>query len=618
MIRKWTALLGAKQRKTASDDDSTLEQQLLVADIGASLDSQPMDESHPEDAVNGRVNQVGLRTEPTANGHAIIPREQFDSIAYLQLNPDVSLAIEQGEVESGYAHYSSCGYKEGRRLPWASNERKNSIQMMPSERSPVATKRAVVGDLDAVLIAPGAGLLIIGWISDTSSPLESIRVSCTDWRTVLDSSRFMRVRRGDVEALHGGKHAYGFIALLEFKDILNVAENVLVELWPQDGNYLEVTRHARIVPDIELRDTALEQIAQCAVFGNANVERIIALGKGLGEEIVRLNLAITSRVSARPYVERFGTAPKNIIGSIIVCLYGKAEFLFLQGALFGSLPGIADYEFIYVLNSPELAETVLREARAASLVYGIAITVVILHDNAGFGAANNAAEKFARSGRILIVNPDVFPRDLDWATKHTSLLAGAPARQTRLFGVPLYYDDGSLMHGGMYFEGDAGLTMTGGNAAACMLYRVEHYGKGAPADSNRYTQSRPVPAVTGAFISVDRSWFERLGGFTEDFVFGHYEDADLCLKSVKNGVVPYLHDIRMWHLEGKGSNRRIAHEGGSLINRWLFAQKWSATIDDGLRGKAPTHLVFANETIWGKTVGDDPSDADVSFGSVMK
>ena len=618
MIRKWTALLGTKQRKAASDDESTLEQPLLVAEIGESLHSQPMDESHPEDAVNGRADLEGLRTEPGANGLAIIPEEQFDSIAYLHLNPDVSLAIEQGEVTSGYAHYSSCGHKEGRRLPWASNERKNSIQIMRSEQSPVATKRAVAGDLDAVVIAPGAGLLVIGWISDTTSPLESIRVSCADWRTVLDSSRFMRVRRGDVEAVHGGKHAYGFIALLASEDVLNVSESLLVELCPQDGNHREVTRRAQIVSDVDLRNIALEQIAQCAVFGNANVERIIALGKGLGQEVVNLNLAITSHVSARPYVERFGTAPHNLIGSIVVCLYGKAEFLFLQGALFGSLPGIADYEFIYVLNSPELAETVLREARAASLVYGLAITVVILHDNAGFGAANNAAEKVARSGRILIVNPDVFPRDRDWAAKHTLLISGAPARQTRLFGVPLYYDDGSLMHGGMYFEGDAGLTMTGGSAAACMLYRVEHYGKGAPANSNRYTQSRPVPAVTGAFISVDRSWFERLGGFTEDFVFGHYEDADLCLKSIKNGVVPYLHDIRMWHLEGKGSVRRSAHEGGMLVNRWLFAQKWSTTIEDGLKGKVPTHLIFANESMRDRTLEDEPSDVGIDFGSVLK
>ena len=60
------------------------------------------------------------------------------------------------------------------------------------------------------------------------------------------------------------------------------------------------------------------------------------------------------------------------------------------------------------------------------------------------------------------------------------------------------------------------------------LVRVEHYGKGAPPETTRFVQPRRVPAVTGAFMSFRRDWFERLGGFTEDFVFGHYEDADLC------------------------------------------------------------------------------------------
>ena len=70
----------------------------------------------------------------------------------------------------------------------------------------------------------------------------------------------------------------------------------------------------------------------------------------------------------------------------------------------------------------------------------------------------------------------------------------------------------------------------------------------------RFTAPRPVPAVTGAFMSVDRGWFEKLGGFTEDYVFGHYEDADLCLKSIQAGAVPWIHDIRLWHLEGQGSH----------------------------------------------------------------
>ena len=79
-----------------------------------------------------------------------------------------------------------------------------------------------------------------------------------------------------------------------------------------------------------------------------------------------------------PYVERFGPQHRTPRGSIVVCLYGKPEFFFVQNCLYSGLPGIEDYEFIYVSNSPEMAETLLREAHCASLIYGLTISIVIL------------------------------------------------------------------------------------------------------------------------------------------------------------------------------------------------------------------------------------------------
>jgi GT2 family glycosyltransferase len=193
------------------------------------------------------------------------------------------------------------------------------------------------------------------------------------------------------------------------------------------------------------------------------------------------------------------------------------------------------------------------------------------------------------AGRVIALNPDVFPRDPNWARKHLDLVAGLPEQQTRLFGAPLYYDDGSLMHGGRYFDIDTGLSMAGGQPRSCSMVRVEHYGKGAPSWSETFLKPRPVPAVTGAFISADRAWFEKLGGFTEDYVFGHYEDADICLKSLNLGTPSWIHDLRMWHLEGKGSTRLPPHEGGSLVNRWLFSKRWLPTIDPLLVGQTPAH-----------------------------
>ncbi len=197
--------------------------------------------------------------------------------------------------------------------------------------------------------------------------------------------------------------------------------------------------------------------------------------------------------------------------------------------------------------------------------------------------------QFARSDRLLCVNPDVFPQDPSaWGKRHPDLVTNLPEEQTRLFGAARY-DDGSLMHGGMYFDTDTGFhTGLAGTTRRTML-RVEHYGKGAPPWAAQYVASRPVPAVTGAFISADRQWFETLGGFTEDYVFGHYEDADLCLKSLQQGTPAWMHDLRMWHLEGKGSTIAAAAKAAWLVNRWHFSRTWAPVIVPDLVGRLPAH-----------------------------
>lgn len=531
--------------------------------------------------------------ESEAVAAAIISREVFDDAGYLRLNPDVQQAVELGTLDSGYAHYVAHGLKEGRRVPDAPIEPRNKMMLSiePGQEAGLAQARCAV---DALIISPAHGLMIVGWIDDSTRPVSCIRIIGPGWRLVLDGARLVRVRRMDVEAALERRipHAFGFFGFLQFDRGGNTNGPVRVEIWQEGGVSTALECAPATVDDSELRNVALAYIAEASFFGNSTVEAIRSLARGTGLELVQFNRAITRRIVAKPYVAKFGPQRRPLRGTIIVCLYGKAEFFFLQNCLFSGLAGIDDYEFIYVSNSPELAEALLNEAHSVSRTYGLTNSIVILPGNAGFGGANNAAAQFASTSRLLIVNPDVFPKNQDWARKHTRILENAPASQTRLFGVPLFYDDGSLMHGGMYFETDTMLTYAGGETVPQRICRVEHYGKGAPASSRNLIRPRPVPAVTGAFISVDRPWFEQLGGFTEDFIYGHYEDADLCLKSLTKGSAPWLHDIEMWHLEGKGSTRQLPHQGGSLVNRWLFTDTWLRTIDGGLTGPDPIHTLL--------------------------
>jgi GT2 family glycosyltransferase len=521
--------------------------------------------------------------------------EEFDEAAYLDANPDVAADVAAGKYRSGQFHYVTVGWQEKRPLFQIGCEPRNRlIRTLPKLDVPLADRIQLQLTVDAALFSDGGGFMIVGWLDDSELPLDYLRVSASGWHYTFDASALVRLRRRDVEAAIGSSRTFGFgfLAFAFLGDGLDISEGCELSVGLKGMGHSEVPLVPRRVPDTELRATVLSYIAEAEFFGNRQIEVFRALDQSAGRHIVDLNLHITRKVASAACVERIGQPARPPKASIIVCLYGKPEYLFLQNALFAGCPGFDDYELVYVSNSPEMAERLLKEAAAAHQIYGLPQTIVLLPGNAGFGAANNVAVAHARSSRILIVNPDVFPRDRDWATKHSRIVADLPESQSRIFGVPLYYDDGSLMHGGMYFDVDRGVSLDAGRVAQRQLLRVEHYGKGSPAWSARFTGPRPVTAITGAFMSMERAWFESLGGFTESYVFGHYEDADLCLKSIERGTVPWIHDIRLWHLEGQGSHRLPVHEGGSLVNRWLFTTRWSERVFDGLLGPDPTDRIM--------------------------
>jgi SAM-dependent methyltransferase len=44
----------------------------------------------------------------------ILQRDDFDEASYLDANPDVAAAVKAGKIRSGWHHFASCGYAEGR------------------------------------------------------------------------------------------------------------------------------------------------------------------------------------------------------------------------------------------------------------------------------------------------------------------------------------------------------------------------------------------------------------------------------------------------------------------------------------------------------------------------
>jgi hypothetical protein len=461
--------------------------------------------------------------------------------------------------------------------------------------NPVNPNRA--HSFESLVLSRNGGILIVGWIDDAGAPIDAIKLIAEDWSLTFDGAVLARVRRTDVEAVMGrvGSHSYGYFGFLNVGERIDPVSACRVEVHVASGLAAAYDYAPKLMEDADLRDLVLSYLATAQHFGNQQVGAVACADSGLGAELIAFNRGIVAEATSSPYVARFGPRRRAHRGSIVVSLADKTDPIFAQNALFSAGPGIEDYEWIYICHTPELAERALAEARIGARLYGIDQTVAVLSGNAGFGGGGNAAVELAQTDRILFMSPDLFPRDRDWADKHTRLLAERPADQTRIFGAPLFFDDGSLAHAGLYYAIEKGPVRRGDEIGEFQLAQVEHYGKGAPADAARLLAPRPVPGVTGAFMSCDRSWLERLGDFTDRYIHGDYEDADLCLKSIEAGMAPWIHDLKFWLLEPQESVRSAVYGGGSIVNRWQFSANWGASIFETLGGQTPKHPAFSQE-----------------------
>jgi GT2 family glycosyltransferase len=350
------------------------------------------------------------------------------------------------------------------------------------------------------------------------------------------------------------------------------------------------TFQAKITPEIVSDKRLMDILLQIVATSEAHAGKPVSINSFLtgtsGAALVQLFRTHVAASISAPYIQRF--RPRKVSSSFVTVLFGSTEPIKLQPMLFNK-QGIDFGEWIYVCNSPEDGDEVLRYARLMSDLYDVMITVIVLGDNAGFGAANNVAIEHAASSRIFIINPDVYALPA-YAAQMQQVLATEKLGST-LWGGLLFYDDHNLMHSGMYVDSDAFVRRNslnrvndGASEPHGRLLRVEHFDKGVPFVEQDWQKPKVVPAITGAVMVFEKSGFEKLSGFSTRYIYGHYEDADLSLRwNAQVGPVCVHPKIRLVHLEGQGSRARgEEYRGASISNRYFFTAEHGPWFDKHL------------------------------------
>ncbi len=227
--------------------------------------------------------------------------------------------------------------------------------------------------------------------------------------------------------------------------------------------------------------------------------------------------------------------------SIIIPVFNKAEVTMKCINYIREFNKKNTYEIIVIDNgstdnTPELL------SKDEGLVY------IREQKNIGISKAYNNASKIAKNNIFCFMHNDVFIFEKGWAVKIKDfLLRTRDAGITGFYGAKRIRKDGS-------FRGKT----------------IVHSKKGSSLMRKSFEK---IAAVDGLLIAVQKSVFEKTGGFNEDFPI-HYYDKDISLKSLKHGYCNYALSVPFEHL---GATRKGVTEENEIRDesQKKFIKIWS-------------------------------------------
>jgi GT2 family glycosyltransferase len=430
-------------------------------------------------------------------------------------------------------------------------------------RAPLQPKRAASSSTTpsaeiVSALSTRAGTLVTGWYRDPVdllSGIDALVSSDSAWDMTSHLYRFPVEVAGPKKGTRVS--ATGFVTLAPALTGTTPILQPRFRLRLKSGAYHALVPHLQPADPVEARAAALRAVPP------QHVDEALLAGV-LAPVIAELHEQSRGRVG-QPAVREIGTPVSRPKVSVIIPLYKALDFLRFQIAAFAADPWFrSQAELLYVLDSPEQAQEVEHLLSGLHLIYALPMRLVIMERNGGYARANNAGAALARGEALALVNSDVIPTSNGWLEKLVVRLGGR--RRVGAVGPKLLFEDDSIQHAGMYFSKDhRGRWLN------------QHFHKGMPRDYPVACEERLVPAVTGACLVTTRTLFETVGGFTEDYVVGDYEDSDLCLKiTMTDRKIAYAPDVELYHLERKSMSLNVEYMRGIAwqYNCALHAQRW--------------------------------------------
>ncbi len=429
--------------------------------------------------------------------------------------------------------------------------------------------------IETAVFIPNAGLFLSGWKIDPGSNIQSIKVIDDLFNSVEISDKLIITPRPDVYNHFSEKgHSFnnnqlGFHCLVPLSSNKIMASISYFKIKCISG---EVYRLPIKTEEAKLNDSLSYIKKLLLTFNKRHTNLRTLLDECIGPAVKTLweyrtlpDLKLTET--------SFGKLPNKPIVSIIVPLYGRIDLLQHQLCLIADDSDFQENELIYVLDDPTLYTSLIDMCQDIAPLFNVPFKLVFGGYNMGYGGANNLGAQLAIGDYLVFLNSDIMPKECGWLEQLTSIYKILP--KAGVIGTKLLYADGSIQHAGMKFENS---NIIDG------LWLNDHPLKGHPNKYNSDAQHIQKISITGACIMLKKTIFHEIGGFSEDYIIGDFEDSDLCLKSHNSGYHNwYIPSVELYHLERQSQSTPANCQWRyhlTLYNCWLHTQKWGALIHE--------------------------------------
>jgi GT2 family glycosyltransferase len=435
-------------------------------------------------------------------------------------------------------------------------------ERLPRYTASARARRGLV--VDSVFALDEHAVYLEGWAVDRDADMVRLEAVSPEGERIDLAARAFRFPLPHVSKHFGQVDAdaepAGFLSFVELEGQSRLDHGWVVEMENAAGGCVEASAPTVLRDRSAARERVLADPARDRVPDEDLMERHVR------PAIERLQRQVDTGLGTRT-VRQFGDPPPAPDVSIVIPLYKRIDLLEEQLAQFVLDPYVQQQDIVYVLDSPEDEDGLMDLAARLYPVYEVPFRIAVLKRNAGFANANNVGAGHARAGLLLLLNSDVLPDRPGWLERLVAFYESHD--DIGALGPKLLYEDDSIQHAGIHFHRPEGE----------MVWRDAHYYKGQHRDFPDANVPRVVPVVSGACMMIGRELYESMGGLHGGYVQGDYEDADICLRMMEQGLHNwYLPEAELYHLEALSYSSSLRMPA-NRYNAWLHTRTWGDRIE---------------------------------------